>query len=1006
MNAPPASSLWEAATSELKQLLDDLAADHERRAREAAERAKKTAVVPKPQPAKEVSAEKTGAVEPRPAEPATPPVATPAPKPQPADEKVPAQSATAAVAPAPKSMFNMKHVSALLAALAGTGVSGSSILEAVRTRIDRAPREHLLLAAAIVAGLLAAFFAFKFILKHVHRTHEGAVPDEDFFAPWREILTLRRVLSLIVAVVGALAAGAGGMMIYNGSDQPNEAKPATETSPAATPAGKTPIYGITGSGLLATIAGLLVLYRKPAPANATAGNAKPAEISQSQAPPQEAVQSVPTPAHLQTSPVANSPPEPDFHGDADEESEASQSVAAGDEPVARPFQPGDPAAILLGFDTPLTRVRNLFGLDSFACNVLLLTVACESDDEVAKGCARLQGGSPFPIGKLAVALFADPALSAFAPDAGSERAAKVAALAADAPLRAWRLIETFQPDGRNLLGATLKADEPILHFLIGQPRRDERLQRFRAPLAPDAAAGRAALSQWKLARGLAPRLRAGELCELRGSDPVSKQLVALAAHGWRVGAEESADAAAEAHALGMETLERVACSSLPKEQDDIALVAKLWQRQGRLLGGAFYVDAEDAETPEQFAALRLFLRCLAVQPAAGANSAAEAQRVFVATVEALPDLGVPQFTVAVAKPGRPEQEKQWEELVNDADVASQLADEFDFNLPTIRRLHGVSAGGLAGVRATCRQSHRSRLDALAQRVIPVADWDALVLPDFQKNLLRALADQVRCRGRVYRRFGFADTMNRGFGISALFSGESGTGKTTAAEVIAADLGVDLYRVDLSAVVDKYIGETEKKLRRLFDSAEEGGVALCFDECDAIFGRRSEVKDAHDRYANIQVSYLLQRLESFTGLAMLTTNQADAIDHAFLRRLRFIVNFPMPDRALRREIWQRVFPPQFLKEVPCDPPFDNDLLDTLAETPLSGGQIHAVALNAAFLAARETPPHLTLKMIEHATDAEFLKTGNPIRHTTFPAPPEPPAEATATEPPPTPTQAAA
>ena len=437
----------------------------------------------------------------------------------------------------------------------------------------------------------------------------------------------------------------------------------------------------------------------------------------------------------------------------------------------------------------------------------------------------------------------------------------------------------------------------------------------------------------------------------------------------------------------------------------------LWLRQSLLLGGAIYLDLEDAEAPDQLAALRLFLRGLSTPPAFNASASIAAPHIFISTYEALPDLDAPHFSVVVVKPDRAEQEKQWEDLVHNGNAAAQLADDFDFNLPTIVRLHGVAAGGkmpadVASVRKTCRQSHQSRLDALAQRVIPVADWDALVLPAFQKNILRALADQVRHRGRVYRKFGFDQTMNRGFGISALITGESGTGKTTAAEVIAADLDCDLYRVDLSAVVDKYIGVTEKKLRSLFDAAEEGGVAICFNEADAIFGRRSEVKDSHDRYANIQINYLLERLENFSGLAILTSNQADAIDHAFLRRLRFIVNFPMPDRALRREIWQRVFPAQFMKEVPCDPPYGDALWDALAETPFSGGQIHAVALNAAFLAARETPPRLTLQMLEHAMDAEFLKIGNPVRHTTFPAPPEPPAEAPASEPPPVAIQAAA
>ncbi|UUZ68714.1 ATP-binding protein [Polaromonas sp. P2-4] len=151
------------------------------------------------------------------------------------------------------------------------------------------------------------------------------------------------------------------------------------------------------------------------------------------------------------------------------------------------------------------------------------------------------------------------------------------------------------------------------------------------------------------------------------------------------------------------------------------------------------------------------------------------------------------------------------------------------------------------------------------------------------------------------------TKARGLGISALFAGESGTGKTMAAEVLARELQLDLYRIDLSAVVSKYIGETEKNLRRVFDAAEDSGAILLFDEADALFGKRSEVKDSHDRYANIEVSYLLQRMESYRGLAILTTNLKAALDVAFQRRLRFVVNFPFPDQALREAIWRSAFP---------------------------------------------------------------------------------------------------
>src|SRR6266581_7594059 len=181
-------------------------------------------------------------------------------------------------------------------------------------------------------------------------------------------------------------------------------------------------------------------------------------------------------------------------------------------------------------------------------------------------------------------------------------------------------------------------------------------------------------------------------------------------------------------------------------------------------------------------------------------------------------------------------------------------------------------------------------------------------------------------------------MNRGLGINALFAGESGTGKTMAAEVIANSL-----HLNLSAVVSKYIGETEKNLRRLFDAAEDGGAILFFDEADALFGKRSEVKDSHDRYANIEINYLLQRMESYRGLAILATNMKSVLDTAFMRRLRFIVNFPFPGLTERKRMWQQVFP--------ANTPTDGLDYDRLARFNLTGGSISNIALNAAFLAAQ-------------------------------------------------------
>jgi SpoVK/Ycf46/Vps4 family AAA+-type ATPase len=239
----------------------------------------------------------------------------------------------------------------------------------------------------------------------------------------------------------------------------------------------------------------------------------------------------------------------------------------------------------------------------------------------------------------------------------------------------------------------------------------------------------------------------------------------------------------------------------------------------------------------------------------------------------------------------------------------------------------------------------------------MATWDDLVLPDLQTQTLRHLTAQVRQRMTVYERWGFAAKGRRGLGVSALFAGESGTGKTLAAEIIARELNLDLYRIDLSAVVSKYIGETEKNLKQVFDAAEEGGVVLLFDEADALFGKRADVKDSHDRYANIEVGYLLQRMEAYEGLAILTTNMKSSLDRAFQRRLRFSVSFPFPDISHRTAIWHRVFPPQA--------PTRNLQPERLGQLNMAGGNIRNIALNAAFLAADEREPIGMVHVLEAA-----------------------------------------
>lgn len=265
------------------------------------------------------------------------------------------------------------------------------------------------------------------------------------------------------------------------------------------------------------------------------------------------------------------------------------------------------------------------------------------------------------------------------------------------------------------------------------------------------------------------------------------------------------------------------------------------------------------------------------------------------------------------------------------------------------------------------------LQALAQRIETLATWDELVLPAEQVVLLREIAGQVRHMSQVYEAWGFAARSQRGLGISALFAGESGTGKTMAAEVLANELRLPLYRIDLSAVVSKYIGETEKNLRRVFDAAETTGAILLFDEADALFGKRSEVKDSHDRYANIEVSYLLQRMESYAGLAILTTNFKSALDPAFLRRIRFVVNFPFPDASQRAEIWRRIFPTQT--------PLDGMDIGRLTRLSVAGGNIRNIAVNAAFLAAGAGEP-VGMAHLFHAARREYAKLEKPLSELEF------------------------
>ena len=269
--------------------------------------------------------------------------------------------------------------------------------------------------------------------------------------------------------------------------------------------------------------------------------------------------------------------------------------------------------------------------------------------------------------------------------------------------------------------------------------------------------------------------------------------------------------------------------------------------------------------------------------------------------------------------------------------------------------------------AAARVHSNLQLAGLARKITPRYDWRDLILPADQLDLLRELVATVRTRAVVLDEWQVGAKLVSSAGITALFAGPPGTGKTMAAEIIARELQFDLYKIDLSTIVSKYIGETEKNLERIFREAETSNAILFFDEADALFGKRSEVRDAHDRYANIEISYLLQRMEAYTGVTILATNLRANLDEAFTRRLQFAVDFPFPDEAERLRIWRALFPPA----VPCDANLDLGLL--AQRFKLAGGSIRNIIVSAAYLAAADGR-QVTMRHLLHGTRRELQKMG--------------------------------
>jgi hypothetical protein len=414
--------------------------------------------------------------------------------------------------------------------------------------------------------------------------------------------------------------------------------------------------------------------------------------------------------------------------------------------------------------------------------------------------------------------------------------------------------------------------------------------------------------------------------------------------------------------LGM-SLYALNAEQIPAAPEDREQLARLWEREALLSRASLLIEVDDHADADVERRAGALLDGLSWGAIAAGDEPVRVNRP------------VPQ--VDVPRPGAADQYCLWQAALGPAVAGlngslQKLVSQFDLGPHEIQTAAAQIDHRDSGLRDrlwdACRAQARPRLDDLAQRIEPKAGWDDLVLGADQLDSLREIAIHVRGRGLVQGQWGFAERSSRGLGISALFEGPSGTGKTMAAEVLAGELNLDLYRIDLSQVVSKYIGETEKNLRRVFDAAESGGVILLFDEADALFGKRSEVKDSHDRYANIEIGYLLTRMEAYRGLAILTTNAREAIDTAFMRRIRFVIRFAYPGTAERAAIWRRAFPSR-------TPIGDLDS-EALAQVALTGANIANVALGAAFLAA-DAGESVTMRHIARAAVRERAKIDSPL-----------------------------
>ncbi len=643
----------------------------------------------------------------------------------------------------------------------------------------------------------------------------------------------------------------------------------------------------------------------------------------------------------------------------------------GGTPGGTSARPPGPAPELAAADftadsEALALLAGAFGLSAFEVGAIVVALASEIDVKYARIYGYLQDdlSRRRPTVDLVLGLLAA---------GGDDRVAQRASFDPDAPLLRHGLLSLI-PDPHDvappLLDHYLKLDDRIVDHILGHAAIEPRLRSAVRLVEP-----RVVWSDLPLDEATKARLATIAAARAEGGGPPSLviQLHGPDGSGKRAVAEALCHRA-ESWLVAVDLAELLRGDLAP----DVAVTLAF--REAVLLQTPLYLDGLDALRADDDRA-RTARRALVAQLEAISGLTFLAGRVAWAPPGALH--GKPVVSVGVSLPGPAARDALWRrELGGDAAAGMaihDLAGQFRFGAVQIRDAVATARNralwrapeapriAMEDLFAAGRLHSHHQLGTVATQIEPVYGWDDIVLPADQRRQLREICHAVRYRATVYTDWGFETKLARGKGVNALFAGPSGTGKTMAAEIIARDLGLDLFKIDLSSVVSKYIGETEKNLEGIFREAHASNAILFFDEADALFGKRSEVKDAHDRYANIEIAYLLQRMEDYDGVVIMATNLKKNLDEAFVRRIQYIVDFPFPEAPDREIIWTSIWPAAMPRDA------DLDLAFAARQFRLTGGNIKNIAVAAAFLGAAEGSGVRMAHLI-HATRREYQKMG--------------------------------